>query len=374
MTLSKEIRWIPLADITQRLRQKCGDADAVVSGIDINKSFIETRANLSDTDISQYYVVPPQYFACNLMHIGRDEKIPIAFNNSNRNKVVTSAYYVFTIQPEKRATFLPEYVNIFFHLGEFDRRAWFITDSSVRGNLKENRFLDIKIPVPYKNGEPDIERQQEIVNIWQGLRRLKEENEAIAQPLLDILQAKIDELKHSAPMVRMGRFIKQRREKYDGNNKLPIRGVSREGFIFPKQKEADLSKYNVFYKNDFVFNPARMEVNSIALNIEYDKGICSSLYEIFEITDTSIYPEYLNIFIKRDEFARHCEYLGWGSAREYCRVADISQIEVPIPDEQTQLALVEISRCARRAKEIAEEATQQLKSICPVLMQHIIHS
>lgn len=131
--------------------------------------------------------------------------------------------------------------------------------------------------------------------------------------------------------IYLGDVIEQRREKYRDEESLPIRGVSKDGFIPPKQKDADLSKYNVFYKFDFVFNPARMELNSIALNIELTKGMCSSLYEIFSVNTSIVLPEYLNLFIKRDEFARQCEYIGSGSAREYCRVANISKIKVPVP-------------------------------------------
>ena len=84
---------------------------------------------------------------------------------------------------------------------------------------------------------------------------------------------------------RIGDLIQQRREKYAGaEGALPIRGVSREGFMPPKQEDADTSIYNVFYKGDFVFNPARMELNSIAYNSFYEKAICSSLYEIFYVT------------------------------------------------------------------------------------------
>ena len=82
---------------------------------------------------------------------------------------------------------------------------------------------------------------------------------------------------------KLGELIEQRREKFDGKEVLPIRGVSREGFISPKQEDANTSIYNVFYYNDFVFNPARMELNSIALNTLFEKAICSSLYEIFYV-------------------------------------------------------------------------------------------
>ncbi len=73
---------------------------------------------------------------------------------------------------------------------------------------------------------------------------------------------------------KLGDLILQRRKKYEGTEDLPIKGVSREGFISPKQEDADLSIYNVFYRYDFVFNPARMELNSIAINTYYDNEWC----------------------------------------------------------------------------------------------------
>lgn len=180
--------------------------------------------------------------------------------------------------------------------------------------------------------------------------------------------------------IKLGTIITQRREKYDGSEDLPIRGVSREGFISPKQKEADFSKYNVFYKDDFVFNPARMELNSIALNTEYPKAICSSLYEIFEIDKSVAIPEYMNLFLKRDEFARQCAYIGSGSAREYCRVGNISEISMPIPfkdgipDIDKQQELVDTWKGLRNMKEENEAIASPLFSLCQSYIQELKHS
>lgn len=161
---------------------------------------------------------------------------------------------------------------------------------------------------------------------------------------------------------KLGELIEQRREKYDGISNLPIRGVSREGFINAKQPDADKSLYNTFYKYDFVFNPARMEINSIALNIDYEKAICSSLYEIFFVKEKNIIlPEYLNLFIKRDEFARLCEFIGWGSAREYCRVGDISDIEISLPPLSVQQKYVNIYNAMLENQHCYERGLEDLK-------------
>ena len=143
--------------------------------------------------------------------------------------------------------------------------------------------------------------------------------------------------------MKLSDLIEQRKEKYDGKENLPICGVTREGFIPPKQKDADTSIYNVFYKNDFVFNPARMELNSISLNKYIDKGICSSLYEIFYVKRTDIIlPEYLNMFIKRSEFARKCWFNAVGSARNYFRIPDLGEFELEIPSIEIQKKYIAI--------------------------------
>lgn len=158
----------------------------------------------------------------------------------------------------------------------------------------------------------------------------------------------------------LGDIITQRREKYSGEE-LPICGVTREGFIPPKQKDADTSLYNVFYEKDFVFNPARMELNSIVYNDVYEKAMCSSLYEVFYVNRPDIVlPEFLALIVKQDWFTRYCEFLGSGSAREYCRVANISQIEIDYPSIDVQQQIVKEYRVIRKRIRIKQQINDNL--------------
>ena len=164
---------------------------------------------------------------------------------------------------------------------------------------------------------------------------------------------------------KLGELITQRREKYDGKETLQSWGVSREGFIRPKQEDADTSIYNVFYRNDFVFNPARMELNSIALNSFYNKAICSSLYEVFYVTrEDIVLPEYLNMFIKRDEFARRCWYEAIGSARNYFRVGDLSQFEITLPSIEQQRKYVDVYLALKNNLAAYQSKVEELKLVC----------
>ena len=171
---------------------------------------------------------------------------------------------------------------------------------------------------------------------------------------------------------KLGELITQRREKYDGKETLCSWGVSRDGFIRPKQEDADTSIYNVFYRNDFVFNPARMELNSIALNSFCDKAICSSLYEIFYVTrEDIVLPEYLNMFIKRDEFARKCWYEAIGSARNYFRVGDLSQFEIALPSIEQQRKYVDVYLALQNNLAAYQSKVEELKLVCDVYIEEL---
>lgn len=175
---------------------------------------------------------------------------------------------------------------------------------------------------------------------------------------------------------RIGDLIQQRREKHAGaEGALPIRGVSREGFMPPKQEDADTSIYNVFYKGDFVFNPARMELNSIAYNSFYEKAICSSLYEIFYVSRKDILlPEYLNLFVKRDEFARKCWFEAVGSARNYFRVSNLSEFYIELPDISVQQKYVDIYNAMVANQKSYEQGLGDLKASIDALLDKVKHT
>lgn len=166
---------------------------------------------------------------------------------------------------------------------------------------------------------------------------------------------------------KLGELITQRREKNDGSD-LPICGVSKDGLIPPKQKDADTSIYNVFYRDDFIFNPARMELNSIAINDMYDRAICSSLYEVFYVHRTDLLlPHYLKLIIRQKWFTRYCEFLGQGSAREYCRFSNISEIEIEFPPIEEQQKIVDYNTAIENRIALKQKINDNLEATLAAL-------
>lgn len=363
------IKWVPLSEFIEPFKKKCGDSDAKVSGVDINKQFIDTRAVMDGIDVSKYYLVPPKHFACNLMHIGRDERLPIAYNSSDDNLVVTSAYYVFCIKESKREEILDEFLYIFFNSKEIDRLTWFYTDSSVRGNLKESRFLDILIPIP------SIDAQRRIVDTWTHLREVKEQNESIAEPLFQLCHSYIQELKREYELKPIGGYIRNVTEK---NSDLEItleQGINiKKEFITPQRSNSNLATRVKVRKGQFAYCT---QLNNENVAIAYRTGedcVVSPVYEVFEIIDeTLVIPEYLFLWLIRPEFGRFVYWGSVGSAYEFLRWEDLSSSRIAIPSIEIQQAIVNIFHCAKEAKRIAEEADKLSREICPALIQKVIH-
>ncbi len=142
------------------------------SGINIDKHFMPSVANVIGTDLSAYKLVSKIQFACNLMHVGRDEKIPMAMLMGDKPIIVSPAYFVFEVI--ETSVLLPEYLMMWFRRKEFDRNAWFYTDADVRGGMSKEALLDMRLPIP------SITRQREIVSEYETLtNRIRLNNQMI---------------------------------------------------------------------------------------------------------------------------------------------------------------------------------------------------
>ena len=150
-------------------------------GLTIDKAFIPSVANVIGTDLSNYKVIRREQFACSLMQVSRDEKMPVAMFN-DEEAIMSPAYPMFEVVDKTKL--LPQYLMMWFSRSEFDREASYYAVGGVRGSLTWEDFCNMQLPVP------SIERQREIVSEYETLThriRLNEQKieklEATAQAL-----------------------------------------------------------------------------------------------------------------------------------------------------------------------------------------------
>lgn len=134
------------------------DKFETVLGINIDKYYMPSVANTIGTDLSKYKVVRKNRFACNPMHVGRDERLPVALFFNEVPGIVSPAYFTFDISDKNKLN--PEYLMMWFRRKEFDRVCWLKTDGSVRGGLSWDDLCRMDIQIP------SIEEQNEIVKAY----------------------------------------------------------------------------------------------------------------------------------------------------------------------------------------------------------------
>jgi len=148
-----------------------------VQGININKEFMPSVANLSETDLTKYKVIKKNQFAANFMHVMRDKKIPFGLYYEDKACIISPAYFVFKV---KSNDVLAEYLMLWINREESDRYAWFISDSSIRGGLELQRFFEIEIPLP------SIPQQEAVVNFYNARNLIQRNIAALGNMLKDI--------------------------------------------------------------------------------------------------------------------------------------------------------------------------------------------
>ena len=287
-------------------------------GINISKNFMPSVANVSGTDLSKYKIIRKGQFATNVMHVGRDERLPIALYDDDDPAIVSPAYKTFEVIDESLV--LPEFLMIFFQRGELDRLAWFFCDSSIRGGLDWERFCEIEIPMPH----PD--EQRKYVSIYTALRENQKCYDKSLEDLRLICDAYLESQLKKGNSQKLGPYIRQTEDR---NHDLAVNnllGISVSKKFIPSRayrKDLNTAGYKVVRDQQFGYvsvTSRNGEKISIAL-LKGSDGVISSTYVAFEIIDTKfLLPEYLFLWVSRPEFDRYARFHSWGSARETFRL------------------------------------------------------
>jgi type I restriction enzyme S subunit len=149
-----------------------------VQGININKTFFPTVANIDESNTRNYKIVENNQFAFSGMQTGRDMCIRIALNEESKPVIISPAYTVFRIKNDN--VVLSHYIMLWFSRKQIDRYGWFASDGSIRSNLDLERFCEMEIPIP------NISVQREIVNIHKCYIERQRITEALKEQLKNI--------------------------------------------------------------------------------------------------------------------------------------------------------------------------------------------
>ncbi|MDO2407878.1 restriction endonuclease subunit S [Campylobacter magnus] len=338
-----------------------------LKGLSVNKTFIETKADMLGVSLKPYLIVKPSDFAYVTVTSRNSDKITLAYNNSQDTYIVSSSYVVFRVK--ETGILNSSYLFMYFNRPEFDRFSRFNSWGSARETFSYEDLCDVEIELP------DIKIQQKYVDIYNSMLANQQNCEKGLDDLKLVCDAYIEDLRRKIPSQEIGEYIKNTDRKTDNAN-FRIQGISKQQkFIDSESKTqgVDKNKYIVVEPMEFGYSPIHINDGSIALNDSNDTYLLSPIYKTFKTIDENLLlSEYLMMWFARSEFTRYCWFYAFGSARDNFEWSQMCEFRIPIPDIEVQKAIVDIYKCYKKQKEISQKLKEQIKNICPILIKGAI--
>ena len=145
----------------------------------------------------------------------------------------------------------------------------------------------------------------------------------------------------------LGDFIRQVDVRNTDGKEENLLGVSVQKMFIPSIANTvgtNFTKYKVVKRGQFTYIPdtsRRGDKIGIALLTDYDEGLVSNIYTVFEVKDENeLLPEYLMLWFSRPEFDRYARFKSHGSVREIMDWDEMCKVELPVPSIEKQRSIV----------------------------------
>lgn len=339
-----------------------------VRGINNLKEMMKSKADLNGRDLTKFQIVYPGEFVFNHRTSRNGSKFSITYNYDAVPHIFTEDYVVFHIKQDCSEILLKEWLYLYFCRSEFDR---FVITNSWGSSTEFYNWTDI---CDLDLSLPTIEQQKKFVNIYLALKNNLEAHQSKVDELKLVCDGYIEELRRRLPCEAIGHYIRQKKGKNTDKQITDVWGVSTTRQFIEASSAVDknnLSNYKIVDCGDIAYVPTtHLKVYAIALSDKKNPFVVSPIYEVFAVKDKDrLDPEYLYLWLCRDETMRYAFYNSWGSARENFNFDDMCTIRIPIPSIEIQRDIVNIHRCYIERQRIATKLKEYIISLCPILIK-----
>ena len=313
-------------------------------GLTIDKAFIPSVANVIGTDLSNYKVIQREQFACSLMQVSRDGKMPVAMFVEDE-AIMSPAYPMFEITD--KTVLMPQYLMMWFSRSEFDREASYYAVGGVRGSLTWEDFCNMRLPIP------SITRQREIVSEYETLTNRIRLNNQMIQHLEATAQAlyrktfvdNIDNenLPEGWRMGTIGEYSKVNSgyafpSNWWRSNGIPVikigditnNTIDEKGCDCVDENKFEYAKKNVANKGDIVIAMTGATLGKIAI-VPKNRLLVNQRVGLFDLGEIPIErAPFLYWLLQQDEIQKEIVTVGGDSAQANVSNADIERIEISL--------------------------------------------
>lgn len=337
-----------------------------VKGISIQKIFIETKADMQGVSLKPYKIVKPDYFAYVTVTSRNGEKITLAYNDTEKTYIVSSSYVVFKIK--RKDLINSHYLFMYFNRPEFDRYSRYNSWGSARETFSWNDMCDIELELP------DLPTQEKFVKTYLAMKENQKSYEKGLEDLKLSCEGYIETLKKTTECKEIGGYLELKRDKNVDDKIKDVFGVSNTLKFIKASSTVDkdnLTNYKIVNYEDIAYVPTtHMKIWATAISDRTEPFVVSPIYEVFGVKDKQkLNPEYLFLWLCREQTIRYAYFNSWGSARENFVYDDLCTIKMPIPKTEIQRTIANIYKCYIERKSINELLKKQIKNICSILIK-----
>lgn len=194
------------------------------------------------------------------------------------------------------------------------------------GKLEQEKIVSLMMKI-----EQRIQTQSKIIDDYLYLKE-------------SIIQHIFNNNYHSVPLNDLIKESSLRNKNLSFNNILSVNnslGFIKQTEQFEERKVAstNTSNYKIVKKNQYAYNPARINVGSIARLKNFDIGIVSPMYIIFELNTTRITYTYFDIFLQSTTFKKQLLKKLEGSVRQCLTFSGMQNMSIKLPSIDVQIQL-----------------------------------
>ena len=343
---------------------------ADVRGVNNLKQLMPTKADLNGRDLTKFQIVSPGEFVFNHRTSRNGSKFSIAYNDGERPIICTEDYVVFRVKDDCKQILEAIWLYMFFNRPEFDR---YVITNSWGSSTEFYNWEDI---CSISLDLPPIDIQKKYVDVYNAMLANQQSYERGLEDLKLTCDAYIEELRRNIPSVAIGKYL----IPSDERNTLNLSADSVRGLSVSKDMIETKANMNGVSVSNYKIVPPRYiayvsdtsrrgDKMSLGFNRTKETFLVSSISTVFKTDTRYLLPEFLMLYICRDEFDRYARFHSWGSARETFDWDEMCDVRIPIPAIEIQQDIVNIYEAYLTRKEINEKLKTQIKNLCPILIK-----
>lgn len=252
--------------------------------------------------------------------------------------------------------------------------------SANQANISASQILKLDVPMVSKSTQDKIvsilypidckiEKNNEEISIWKEIVY-----DLYSERFINVIREPDSEWVKSTVYDN----IQEVKEKNIVENNYPVLSVVKEGEfkasedVFTKQVYSKNTKnYKIVRRNQVAYNPARANIGSIAMLKEYDVGLVSPIYTVFEMKDT-ITPTFFYYYMNQPIFQEMIKHHAIGTTRQNFHFEAFKMFPMVVPPMELQLKFEEIAKPIEQKIAKLKEENEVLAEIRDTLLPKLM--